>query len=604
MENRNSLGLQIPEQMAAPADSFLVSPREVAAWIDALPLANIGETSRQVFKTLVEFNRLEVPDPSRLRIAELMRKPVDYICANLRKYFFDAAFPLSAKNRKIAVLNRELYAELANAYKIYVENMICSRAGKPDRKLLVVAFHRAIEALYMVAYQSAVVYDPYPATLWRELHRLYAYAEQNTIHDIPVKEPSQGKKGTSTIREIYCRALLFSICSPYSLRQREISQLDRVLPEWTRLTRLGMPESSSTSGSRFIVRLGSDEPPIHSELQAREPSKRCRTLDCSALVKRLQEQLNQGPASTPISGRDPMLEHNLLRKLIEILSNAPKRGFVRTKLNFELRTAVGLSAIHALLRQEEEQPVKEEPLQPGGGMDWLNQASSIPGLGLGRYTLNENRLSLEQQNLLSEEQFTLGGIRSQGSAHDAAPAWTSIGREQEFEPFVCKTINESAGGYCILWQGADAPRIKVGELIGIQSATQKNQFGIGVSRWMKNMPGQGLLLGMEMIAPSSRPVSVRPMDVDSGQPPQKGLLLPELKAAGQPSCLLLPILPFKVGHELWLEDDSGERQIRLTRLLESSGAFSRFEYSYTSSKSSGNNRGDDETDFDTIWSTL
>lgn len=112
MEIQNTLALHIPEQSSAPVDTFLARPKEVEEWVKHLPMANVGETSRQVFKTLVEYNRLETSSQLRIKVTELFRKPVSYISNNLRKYYFDVSFPLSAKHKKIAVLNRELYSEL------------------------------------------------------------------------------------------------------------------------------------------------------------------------------------------------------------------------------------------------------------------------------------------------------------------------------------------------------------------------------------------------------------------------------------------------------------------------------------------------------------
>ncbi|MCW8945841.1 MAG: hypothetical protein OQK80_00130, partial [Sedimenticola sp.] len=62
MEIQNTLGFKLPERTSAPAGSMLLNPKEVASWVGALPMANVGETSRQVFKTIVEFNRLDIPN--------------------------------------------------------------------------------------------------------------------------------------------------------------------------------------------------------------------------------------------------------------------------------------------------------------------------------------------------------------------------------------------------------------------------------------------------------------------------------------------------------------------------------------------------------------
>ncbi len=167
METQHTLALRIPERSAASVDTFLSKPKEVEEWVKRLPMANVGETSRQVFKTLVEFNRLEISSPTRIKVAELFRQPVSYISNNLRKYYFDVSFPLSAKNRKIAVLSRELYSELAITYKIFIEHTISGKSKKFDKKLLIISIHRVIHYLSLTLFQSVIIYDPYPKQIWQ-----------------------------------------------------------------------------------------------------------------------------------------------------------------------------------------------------------------------------------------------------------------------------------------------------------------------------------------------------------------------------------------------------------------------------------------------------
>lgn len=328
MEKQDLLRLDTPERTPPPPDSFLKDPKEVERWISGLPMANIGETSRQIFKTLVELNRVEIPSLARIKTTELFRVPIGYITNNLKKYYFDSAFPLTAKNRKIAVLNRELYIELAIAYKIVIHEMITGDPKKLDRKLLVIATQRAMSSLLRVLYQSVIVYDPFPGNTWRELHRLYAYAELHHLDNVPVKDDQQ-KSAQSTIKDIYVQALLFSIISPYRLRQREIEQCYNWLPEWVAHLRLGIPDETESSPTLFIARLNTNAPPIHIELQSAPIDKQCRKLNTGGLVSLLQDTINE---STELESRDSPLSNEerppqqLLDKLIQVLSAAQKEN--------------------------------------------------------------------------------------------------------------------------------------------------------------------------------------------------------------------------------------------------------------------------------------
>ncbi len=608
MEIQKTLGFTTPERTNAPTDSMLLNPREVASWVSGLPMANVGETSRQVFKTLVEFNRINIPHQDRIKIAELLRRPIGYISENLRKYYYDSAFPLSAKNRKIAVLNRELYAELALSYKIFIETMLSGDSGKFDRKMLIIAIHRAMRFLSTVIYQSALVYDPPPPKVWKEIHLLYTYAEQNGIQELAVKD---GKKSdsVSSIASLYKQTLLFSICSPYRLRPRKIENVIQSLEPWSQLTTLGMSTTGEPGQFDFVANLASDQPPRHSSLETGQENRLRRVLNTQPLVKMLREafdHLSQDSSKGENNGSSPKLSKQLLRQLIQILSSEPKRDFVRTRLNFELKVAVGINAIHSLQAQEND--TRDKAAQQGAGSlpDWRDPSSGDDA-EQSLYTLSGNRLTLEGEDESIHETILASGFGESGYGQDGTPIWATRPKEQQYETFACKTDNESAGGYCINWQGPNAPKIKIGEVIGIQSATVRNQFAVGISRWMKNLPGQGLQLGMQMIAPTATAVLVNRLDTDNpASQPQKCLLLPEVKASELPPSLILPTLPFKPGDTIMIDRDGIEKKAKLTQLMETTGAFSRFQFSYLDGQSDDGESpsNQDRADFDNIWPKL
>lgn len=553
MAINNTLGFIMPERRLAPPDSPLLKPKEVAAWISSLPMANVGETSRQVLKTLVEFNRLKVPNQTRIKIAELFRSPSDYISENLRKYYYDSPFPLSARSRKVAILCRELYAEQALAYKIFIEAMASGGSAKFNNKLLIIAVHRVMRLLSRVIYQSVIVYDPIPARVWKEIHCLYAFAEQNGIHDVPIRDG--GNDDTiSTIAALYKRTLLLSICSPYRLRQREIECVSRALAEWSSRITLHPPGAEPLSQFDFVARLSSDAPPLHHVLDDKEAVDSRRVLNTRTLVISLRETCTEDDAGSEMGPAEYRPPRHLLPRLIRTLSSVPKRESVRTRLNFDLKVTVGVTSTHYLLTRDDTTGESRYPQQPGQGVDWMDQT-----IGNQRYrsfhTREGHTLSLVGLDEPFQETIIASSVSEPGSGGHAAPLWASRQSEQSHETFACKTVNESAGGYCINWQGIHAPKFKIGEVIGVQSATNKRQFAIGVSRWVRNLPGQGPRLGLQMISPSAAAVLIHyPEGSGPASDPHKGLLLPELADSDQPASLILPTLPFKSGDVVMIVD--------------------------------------------------
>jgi len=609
MEKSIILDLRTPERTPLSDRSFLMNPKEVEEWISGLPMANIGETSRQVFKTLVEFNRREIPNVSRLKISEQFRRPIGYISDNLKKYYFESAFPLSAKCRRIAVLNRELCMELAIAYKIFIENELARTERKPDFKLLVAAIHRAMASLLSVLYQSVVVYDPFPAGVWREIHSLYAYAEQNEVHQLTVRTEGEADLN-STIHDLYKEALLFAIGSPYRLRQREIEYTYNHLSEWAGQLKLGRPNAKGQSDTLFISRLDTDDPPSHIAQQRKPVGARCRQLDTRPLIsmlKRLFDDLPQEYNQVEPLTTEELVSKHLLRKLIKVLRATPKRQFVRTQLNFELRTVVGISEIHTLLDEAQEEMTEEsEPSVE----DWFigSKEEEKPPLSKPNYSSpGSPETGLQLMDEPTEEMIVVSDSNPVHNDEKQSRAWTTDSEQQATSFFTCKTDNESAGGYCVLWHGSDAPKIKNGEIMGFQSFSEKHQFGIGISRWLKNIPGQGLQVGMELVSLSSTAVlaSFAEPDKFSGGP-RRCLLLPEVRRLGQPATLIATPIPFKVGDLVLIDNREGQQLIQLTRIQESTGAFSQFQFVLKDHPKREANEGIDkgDTDFENIWTTL
>ncbi len=323
----------------------------------------------------------------------------------------------------------------------------------------------------------------------------------------------------------------------------------------------------------------------------------------------------------------------LLRQLIQTLTATPKRDFVRTRINFDLKIAVGLNTIYALITENNKPLDVDLSYSSGTWPDADTEQSSIiyttdPGslnfdasslelekgetikesLGSGRIEQENTMPDWASNGAIGEETVISGTVGGRGlGPGNMAPSWVIADSFHEHDTFPCKTINESAGGYCINWHGAGAPQIKVGEILGVQSASGQNQFAIGITRWMKNGPKQHLQIGVQVIAPNSLAIQVRPAGKsDYNKIQQGGLLLPELKAAGQPATLVIPTLPFKVGNTLWIDDSVGHQMVRLTRLLESTGAFSQFQFIYLHDQSEKEAERDDgeKEDFDNIWSMI
>jgi len=617
---RPLLGLHIPQLKAPAADNMLLNPKETGAWFEALPMANIGETARQVFSTLVEFNRIELPDLLRAKTVEKFRPPVEYITNNLLKYYVDVGLPFSSKGWKTAALARELQNEMAISYKLIVERMISGDSANFDRRLLVIALHRALYYLGQCLLQNALVYTAWPDGIWREINSIYAYASQNNVHQIQVK-PDDGKaaRDSTSIEDLFKSLMLFASATPHRLRQNHARLLFSRLGDWSSSTTILTKDDGGTSLGRFNVDLWTDSAPMHNSLRTPLPGKRMAILDVRELLKRLRGDFEEAPwdSGTGSHAGKPIITRPLLRLLIMAWSRPPDRRFVRTRLNFDLNVVAGLHAVHANLQAEETPPYETTR----AALFALQEADPPPPGG--RRKIKWSSGSLENVSLAPlDSEFVSDSLFNDSflvSSHGLAPLSTTSKPVDEPEPaapderdsnrHAVKTINESAGGYCIRWQGKGIPRVKIGELIGVESPSDRHTYGLGVIRWMKQLGDQKLELGLEIIATRCEAADVSETGKTSARnraPSYKCLVINDTDPSSNATAsLVMSAMSLQTGIDLGLNIGGKEQLIRLTKLVEFSSAFARYHFEFVKSdkdESADEPRPGDA--FDDLWNNL
>ncbi len=602
------LELYIPEQKESEGNRPLLQPKSLKVWIEGLPWANVGEISKQVYKGLIEFNRSRVSQKECLIIVELFRKPVSFVTKNLEKHFIDTGLPLAKRNRKIANLTYELSSELAIAYKIAVNHLLrASRLDKSGKQHLVVAIHHAMFYLSKMVVQSALVYDPVSPRIWYEINGLFDYARRHGLEQIRVKDVADDQADCyTTIADIYKQILLFSLASPVRLRQREILQLFSLLRQWGTHASLQEREQQKDLSNKFLVLVDKDSPPIHLSLSqddSTSSTKHQLILDTTKLLEKVDEQLSNKNQEEHTSKE--LSSNKLLRRFIQPWSSAPQREFVRTQLNFELNVAVGLNAIYSLLESASAANEDEANGSLREDINWLDQQKQEDG-PMGWALENNSQTSaftltpIEDSSDVRRGDFEEFGPLSRDQ-HEPKPVVPLWGGANEQEALICetykfRTINESAGGYCLDWRGGAPSMVRVGELIGIQSPSISGQYGVAAIRWILTQGEQSLQVGVDMLAPSALHV-----EVGTDDEYQPCLLLPEVGGGDQESSLITSPHAFQPGSNLTIDGKSGRRPIRLLRMLESTGAFSQYQFSYLDLLS---DTDDEDAGFDNIWSSL
>jgi len=120
----------------------------IKQWVKELPMANIGETSRQLYQAIIELNKLMVAPNIRSQLLEVLREPIHYACQELSKHFLNQSIVLSEKQQKIANLTQALQIHLANGYKAVMKDATSNISNEKIKKLFSCAAHRMMSELY------------------------------------------------------------------------------------------------------------------------------------------------------------------------------------------------------------------------------------------------------------------------------------------------------------------------------------------------------------------------------------------------------------------------------------------------------------------------
>ena len=575
---------------------FDTRPQRVEQWLAELPRANVGETTRQLYRALNETNGLQLPAGQRFRVLELMRPVVHEMVQAMQKHFLGMHFPLPEKNRRIAALSRALLNQMAIGYRIVVNDEARRPRLLRDGRALHVAAHRAMNYLSQTLRQSYLVYAPTPRGAWHELHQLHFQCRELQLER--GRHPAlPGEFSAETVSGLYRQTLLLALVCPYRLRQEEMRWIEARLAGCSEAARLLDPGSPGAEQALFVVLPESDDPPGYLALKKHLiDGGEYLLLDTSEMAAAFEQQ-DAGDDAVP-PPRTTTVQRALLAWGV-----MPKRRFSRRGLEAEAEVAMGLTATHHFLVHGGEAgcladtgPARFEASEPSS-TETRDQPDVWELAGTPRWHADD-----EVRMVDLPETFEIHPERILGNDGEQPS------REKPETPAPLerwKMSDISAGGLRLLWENDHSSRAEVGELVGMveqKANEQRPTLSIGVIRWMKCGESAGLELGVEMIAPGAAPIGARPAGSDSAYLP--GLLLPELPAVHQPSTLVLTTLPFRLGDEVEICTGSGKNRVRLTHLLENTGGFAQYEFEPCQQEGEGDETLPDESAFEDLWKSL
>ncbi|QGX40605.1 hypothetical protein [Permianibacter aggregans] len=601
------LGLSIREISTLRQSAVGLSHRAVVQWLDALPIANTGESARQIYQFLVDINSQRVSVDERLQIMLTLRKTVSLINDALRKHYLGQSVSLNDKQRKIAALAQAMQSEMAIGFKTVVEDMMSDHHPRIQPNVLVPAVYHSIAYLSRVLVRCYQLYSQHPGRIWKELHTLFVFAEQNMLH----RQPVDSDDAANSIERAYFRILLLAAANPYQLRQKEIDQLFDAAGELSAECHL---QSYEAGAPLMVVDLDGDNGPLSQGQLTPKAVGQYRQLQLNDVIARIQDDLRSTGTVVVGSQRTAtqQLGAPLLRHLVNAYGNQSTRSFSRTPANGTLKIAIGLSATHYLLSG------KAPRAEPEPAVDEL---SAMSGSLLDATLVDDDRIRARYQtpsNAATRDYDPFAKLYRSPNKHDAqkhgditaqsARNFTQ-NKEVSYDFHVAALINISPGGYCLAMRGAVPVQTQTGEIIGIveQSESGESHWNIGTIRWMKRLPDGTLNLGVQLIAPSARPVEtqVRNSQATSNSF-QRALLLPALKGIGQPATLITSPIPYSIKQKVRIKESDKSYDVQLNKLVAASASYRQFQFSDALSQTEvrGDSKPGDPENFDNLWELI
>lgn len=577
----NPLGIKIPKQIYPSGSSFSTQPRKFEQWLNSLPKAHLGETSRQIYNALLELNRIQMAPRKRFELLALLTPSVNYVTRELKTHYVGKSFPLSDKSRKVAELAREINSECAIGYKIVVENIVSSE-GEPA-KFIGVYIYNTIRKLSDILLHSYQIYEPCPDSVWLEIHTLYKYAAHNQLHT--AKLPVDLGAGGDTISELYKRILLVALVNPYQLAQGEVEKTVQILEAWTPLCKLVRPIDPLDPHGSFAVDLSRDEPPAY--LAYRNPCKEeCLVLDATGLTKHLRHywSLIKKRQELPPLG----ISSDTLKRLLRGLGLLARRGFTRRGRTKRLYITVGLIATHRFIFKLAE---RQAATSPGN----KSKPGSDDFQGNSRAQFYSSSVTKEEKRNVRPQlwEFTDAPEKPTSKAAPLPPKAAGL----IDGPQLFSVTNESAGGYCLLGKQESAMSTHVGDIICIHDGGPQSQnYSVCVIRWMKNI-GEMMVLGIEILAPCAEAVYSR-NESATGQF-LESLLLPSIPAINRSASIVMQSL-YNEGDLVTLRGNDGSRRIVLNHSQEITPGFRQFQFAGADDSSADRQA----LNFETIWGSL
>lgn len=558
------LTLNVSIQKPGGESRFKTQPKYIDEWYDNLPRAHLGEFSRAIRHALLETNRTIVPNKERFYFLQTITQFIDEIINLFQGKYVGISASLSSRNIQLVKLIREILKELTIGYKIIVSAVHNQRGLFTNQYLLIDSIYYSLLHMHQTLTNEYLIYTAAPPLLWKELHVLYCFSRIHNLNDYAVSYPHRGKNKSRTIDNIYLQTLLLALANPYQLSQEDTLHIKKSLKYWVPFCRLYKPETNGKPVGLFAVDLKKDDPPcFHGQLDL--DSEHFLMLDTSLLTKEIREILLSPTEKagnslvTELQDSISSMSKTTLKRLLLSWGLLSKRQYPRHKTSHTVDVLIGLTSIHHYITDLANE-----------NKSWQRPARFVSKLKTPDHVDDKQNnpwdFGLRVQAAVINDKSTKAELSEVATASSRLPHYR------------LNTVNESAGGYCLLWEQEGDTPLNVGDLICVVESSDKPQnYTICVIRWMRKKDAV-IIVGSEVLTPEAKAVRIQLAPKNNHTKDfSYALLLPALKAINRPDTLITSSF-FRKENKVLLHQGNSQKHIHLSRLMQSNKRFKQFQY--------------------------
>jgi len=212
------------------ADPLFRDAVSCAQWLKQLQLTNLHLAHSLLLTQLNELNRFPMRGLERLNTLELLRDTVHYVQNDYAKKIIAKPLPLNESELTIFLVMVQLWEAMTQGYQRCLQAYIAL-----DKQL---AKHGALLCQRSLMYSGLAISEhlrtgyEFDVRLWRQLHELYAFAEEHGLQLKGVADPLPGKAPPGSCHDIYVKTLLVCYVRTAELNRSQLLMLDTWLTEW------------------------------------------------------------------------------------------------------------------------------------------------------------------------------------------------------------------------------------------------------------------------------------------------------------------------------------------------------------------------------------